>query len=90
MNDLPVSRIDTFGDCRRLICQTIISLRDGKMDVQTGMAIAANMKMLNDNIKCEVAAAALAIKAHEKGHNFGKVARMGLTAIEGETEAKAI
>jgi hypothetical protein len=72
-----VHSIDTFGDARRLILETMIQLRDGNIPIQTGMAIAANMKVLNDNIQCEINAAKLSLLAHDNGHEFGKVVEMG-------------
>ncbi len=76
-----VTEIRSFGDARRLIIQTIMQIRDGGLDVQQGMAIAANMKVLNDNIQCEINAAKLCMLAEERGHNFGKVVRMGQRQI---------
>ena len=45
-----MNQIITFGDVRRMIVDTIVQLREEKMPASTGMAIAANMKVLNDNI----------------------------------------
>lgn len=76
-----ITTIETFGDARRLIIQTIMQIRDGGLDVSQGMAIAANMKVLNDNIQCEINAAKLCLLAEERGHNFGKVVAMGTRLI---------
>lgn len=76
-----VERCETFGDVRQLILQTIIQIRDGGLDVQQGMAIAANMKVLNDNIQCEINAAKLAIMTEGKAHQFGRVVQMGRKLI---------
>ena len=62
-----IKEINNFGDARRMILQTMIQLRDGEMDISRGMAIAANMKVLNDNIQAEINAAKLSIIANEKG-----------------------
>ena len=83
-----VTDVRTFGDARRLIIQTIMQIRDGGLDVQQGMAIAANMKVLNDNIQCEINAAKMCLLAEERGHNFGQVVKMGQRAI-GSNEAEA-
>jgi len=69
--------IATSGDARRLILETIAELKAGQMDATRGMSIAANMKVLNDSIFAEVAIAKLAIQAHDRGHDFGKVVQMG-------------
>ena len=73
--------IETFGDARRLILETMIQLRDGDIPINTGMAIAANMKVLNDNIQTEINAAKLSMLAQEKGLNFGRLVEMGTRFI---------
>jgi len=76
-----IKTIDTFGDARRLILETMIQLRDGSIPIQTGMAIAANMKVLNENLQCEINAAKLSMLAHENAHKFGAVVEMGRRKI---------
>ena len=76
-----VTRVETFGDVRQLILQTIMQIRDGGLDVPQGMAIAANMKALNDNIQCEINAAKLALLTEGKAHQFGRVVQMGRKLI---------
>ena len=71
----------TFGDVRRMIVQTIVDLREERISVSAGMAIAANMKVLNDNIQVEINAAKLALQTEDKAHSFGRVARMGQQLI---------
>jgi hypothetical protein len=73
--------IENYGDARRLILQTMIQLRDGEIPVATGMAIAANMKVLNDNLQAEINAAKLCLLAEERGHDFGKIVGMGKRLI---------
>jgi hypothetical protein len=65
------------GDARRLILETILALKSGDMPANTGMAIAANMKVLNDSVQVEINAAKMSILAKEKGHEFGRVVGMG-------------
>lgn len=86
---LPVNQIATFGDARRMILDTITELRAGSMDIGRGMAIAANMKVLNDSIQVEINAAKMTIQAQEAGHNFGRMVGMGQKMIgnEGNQEA---
>ncbi len=76
-----IKSVENFGDARRLILETIIQLRDGEIDINRGMAIAANMKVLNDNIQCEINVAKLSIIAHEKGYEFGRIKEMGKQLI---------
>lgn len=76
----------SFGDVRRLILETILNIRDGGLDVQQGMAIAANFKVLNDNIIAEIQAAKLSITTENLANNFGKVTHMGTRLIAGAGE----
>jgi hypothetical protein len=76
-----IKTIENFGDARRFILQTMIQLRDNEIPVSTGMAIAANMKVLNDNIQAEINAAKLSLLAQEKGHDFGRIVQMGKKQI---------
>lgn len=74
---MEVNQLATFGDQRRMILDTIMELRDGTMDVNRGMAIAANMKVLNDSVQVEINAAKMAMAAKKEGHDFGQIAHMG-------------
>lgn len=74
---------ETFGDARKVILDTIIQLKSGTMDVSRGMAIAANMKVLNDSIQVEINAAKLSIQASAAGKNFGDVMRLGTRPVFG-------
>ena len=78
---MQANQLVTFGDVRRMILDTIVALRDDKMDVSRGMAIAANFKVLNDNIQVEINAAKMAMAAKEEAHNFGRIAPMGTRLI---------
>lgn len=71
----------TFGDVRRMVVQTIVDLRAGRIDASKGMAIAANMKVLNDNIQVEINAAKLALLTEGRANSFGKVVQMGRRMI---------
>lgn len=82
------NQIATFGDARRMILDTIQELRSGQMDVGRGMAIAANMKVLNDSVQVEINAAKLAIVAQEAGHDFGRIVGMGQRQIASSIEAE--
>lgn len=71
----------TFGEARRIIIDTIKQLRQGGMNATTGMAIAANMKVLNENVQTEINAAKLALQTEGRAHNFGRVVQMGQRLI---------
>ena len=74
---MSANSITSFGQARCLILDTIMELKSGSMDVGRGMAIAANMKVLNDSVQVEINAAKMAILARKEGHEFGKVVQMG-------------
>lgn len=78
---MDAGQLMTFGDVRRMILQTIVELRNGNIEVNRAMAIAANMKVLNDNVQAEINAAKLAIATEGKAHNFGRVVGMGQKLI---------
>lgn len=73
--------ICTFGDVRRMILDTIIELKEDRMDVSRGMAIAANMKVLNDSIQVEINAAKMSLAAINAGKDFGDVIRLGKRSV---------
>lgn len=81
MSDVQIEQIMTFGDVRRTIVQVIADLRNGKMTPSLGMAIAANMKVLNDNVQTEINAAKITMQAKEKGLEFGQLVSMGQRRI---------
>lgn len=64
-----------------MVLQTIVELREGKIDVSRGMAIAACLKVVNDNIQVEINAAKLAASFEGTAHNFGRVSTMGRRLI---------
>lgn len=76
--------INTFGDARRIILETIVDLRSGTMDISRGMAIAANFKVLNDNMQVELNAAKVSMTARQLGHDFGAVMTRGQLLIGSE------
>lgn len=78
---MDAAQIMTFGDVRRMILQTISDLRTGDIEVNRAMAIAANMKVLNDNVQVEINAAKLSIATEGKAHSFGRVVGMGQKLI---------
>lgn len=74
---MEINRIATFGDARRMILDTIMELRRGDMDINRGMAIAANMKVLNDSVQVEINAAKMALATEGRAHEFGRVVGLG-------------
>lgn len=80
--DVPAS----FGEVRQLILETILNIRDGGLDVSQGMAMAANFKVLNDNIQAEIAATKLSIATENSAYKFGEVVQMGRRLIGSQIE----
>jgi hypothetical protein len=85
-----INKIETFGEVRQFLLETAINLRDKNMDVSTGTAIAANMKVLNDNIQVEINAAKLAIQTEQTMHKFGRVVKLGQQIIGVDKEPNGI
>ena len=75
------NEINTFGEARKLILETISAIKNDTIPVNRAMAIAANMKVLNDNVQCEINAAKVTLLANERGHDFGKIVSMGKNVI---------
>jgi hypothetical protein len=71
----------TTGDARKVILETIIELKSGEMDISRGLAIAANMKVLNDSLQVEVNVAKLSLQAASVGKDFGEIMRLGQKPI---------
>lgn len=86
---MDANQLMTFGDVRRMVIDTIVQLREGRMDISRGMAVAANMKVLNDNIQVEINAAKLAILTEGKAHSFGRVVGMGQRLIGNDSSQSA-
>lgn len=59
------------------------------MPATTGMAIAANMKVLNDSVQVEINAAKMALATEGKAHSFGRVVGMGQRLIGNSSEQQA-
>jgi len=82
--------MSTFGEVRAMTVATIQELRAGTMDVSRGMAIAANVKVLNDNIQAEVAVTKLAIATEKSAYRFGEVMRMGTAKVAEQLPALTV
>lgn len=86
---MEATQLLTFGDARRIIIETIVELRTGSMPASVGMAIAANMKVLNDNVQTEINASKLAILTEGRAHSFGRVVGMGQRLIGNDSSQVA-
>ena len=83
---MEINRLATFGDQRRMILDAIMELRSGTMDVNRGMAIAANMKVLNDSVQVEINTVKMSIAARQAGHDFGTIVGMGQRFIGNDVD----
>lgn len=79
------NQLATFGDSRRAILDTIRDLRSGSISAAMGMAIAANMKVLNDNVQMDINSAKLCMATQGTAHEFGKVVGMGQRLIANDS-----
>ena len=86
---MEINQLATFGDQRRMILDTIMELKAGTMDVGRGMAIAANMKVLNDSVQVEINTVKMSIAARQAGHDFGRIVGMGQKMIGNSAEQMA-
>ena len=86
---MDANQLMTFGDVRRLVVQTVMDLRSGAITPTLGLAIAANMKVLNDNIQVEINAGKLALATEGKAHSFGRIVSMGQRLIGNNGEQSA-
>tara|TARA_R110000803_G_scaffold199859_1_gene264022 strand:+ start:1837 stop:2088 length:252 start_codon:yes stop_codon:yes gene_type:complete len=78
---MTTEKIESFGDARRIIIDTILGMRAGSVTAQEGMAMAANMKVLNDNIQVEINSVKIALLAQKEGADFGNIVPMGARLI---------
>ncbi len=78
---MEINQLATFGDQRRMILDTIMELKNGNMEVSRGMAIAANMKVLNDSVQVEINTVKMSMAARQAGHDFGSIVNMGRKLI---------
>ncbi len=78
---MEINQLATFGDQRRMILDTIMELKNGSMEVSRGMAIAANMKVLNDSVQVEINTVKMSMAARQAGHDFGPIVNMGRKLI---------
>jgi hypothetical protein len=86
---MDAAQLITFGDTRRIIIDTVMQLRSGTMPAGTGLAIAANMKVLVENVQVEINAAKLALLTEGRAHNFGRVVQMGQRLIGNDPTQEA-
>lgn len=75
--------MSNFGDVRRTIVEVLQDIRDGKLSTEQAKAFAQNVSVLNTNIQTEINYVKVSLLAKEKGHDFGRIARMGKTIIDG-------
>lgn len=77
-----IEKVETFGDVRTLIIETVMQIRDGGLEPNQANAMAMQLKLLNDNLQVEINAAKLYIQAEKEGHKIGKLVRLGRRMID--------
>jgi hypothetical protein len=76
-----VTDISTSGDLRRFLCDCMLQVRDGGLDLGQANAIAGLAKELNSNMLGEVAVAKTRLNLEGRASNFGQVTTMGQLLI---------
>lgn len=77
MNDT----IQTSGDLRRVLAQSISDIRTKKMDVDQGKAVAMLAKEITASIQTEVNVAKVRQYMLDIGHDLGKVTHLGKLVV---------
>ena len=73
--------IETSGDLRRVLAQSISDIRTKKMDVDQGKAVAMLAKEINSSIQTEVNVAKVRQYMLDIGHDLGKVTHLGKLVV---------
>ena len=81
-----IERVETFGDVRSLIIETVMLIRDGGLDPNQANAMATQIKLLNDNLQVEINAAKLYIQADKEGHRMGNLVKLGRRVLNDKTD----
>lgn len=79
-----LNEIQNFGEVRQFLLQTALDIRDKKITPEDGLAIAATIKVMNDNIKQEIDINKLAIQTHNTLFSTGDVVRLGKRTLSDE------
>ena len=75
-----VTEIMTTGDARRFVLETMLALRNKEISATDAMAMAANMKVLNDSMQIELNAAKIAIATKGEAVKFVDMGKRLLTS----------
>lgn len=74
--------IETTGDVRRTLAQTMVDVRTGAISVDKALAVAALSKALTDSIQSEVNVAKVRVSMLQGGNNIGKLTELGRMTID--------
>ena len=75
--------LNTAGDARRLVLETIRDMRAGRITPTLGMALIAGIKVVNDTINTEIANSKMILLAKKAGSDFGHIVPMGQMKLNG-------
>ncbi len=81
--------IQSSGDIRRFLAQTMMDIRTGAVSVEKGLAIAAMSKEITASLQAEVNVAKVRVSMLQAGKNMGELTRLGRLVI-GDDEGTPI
>lgn len=73
--------IQSSGDIRRFLAQTMVDIRTGAVSVDKGLAIAAMSKEITASLQAEVNVAKVRVSMLQAGKNMGELTRLGRLVI---------
>jgi hypothetical protein len=76
--------IQSSGDIRRILAQTMLEIRSGDISVEKGLAIAQLSKEITSSLQIEVNVAKVRVAMLAAGQNMGKLTKLGRLIIDDE------
>ena len=77
--------IRTSGDIRRLLAETMVEVKNGKLSVDKGLAIASLSKELTGSLQAEVNVAKVRVAMGDAGKAMGKLTHLGKLLINDDS-----
>lgn len=74
----------SFAGSRKLILQTVLDVRDGRLTPGQGTAMSQLFKEMNSNINAECQVNKLSLLTEGRAHEFGRVAGLGKRLLTAE------
>lgn len=73
--------IQSSGDIRRFLAQTMLDIRTGAVSVEKGLAIATLSKEITASLQAEVNVAKVRVAMLQGGRNMGQLTQLGRLEI---------